>query len=322
MRWNPVLRQWTVVAAHRQERTFLPSAESCPLCPTRDPSRPTEIPEPDFDVVAFENRFPSFVRDSRPERAETNEPQDTRPALGRCEVVVYTSEHDSSLGEQGVGQVRKVVEVWTDRRRELGNLAEVDYVYIFENRGQEVGVTLHHPHGQIYAFPFIPPIIARELASSREHAERTGKCLFCEILAREISHRERIVHETDAHVAFVPFFARWPYEVHVLPKRHVLDLTGMDDTERGDLACMLKAVAARYDALFGFRLPYVMAMHQSPTDGGDHDHYHFHAEFYPPHRRGDRLKYLAGVELGAGVFLNDVEPERAAKELRGPVPDA
>ena len=321
MRWNPVLQQWIVVAAHRQERTFLPAEESCPLCPTRDPGFPTEIPESDFDVVAFENRFPSFVDAAEPIAEVEDDLYSSRPARGRCEVVVYTPEHSSSLAQQSVRQVRKVVEVWADRYRELGALEDVKYVFVFENRGEEVGVTLHHPHCQIYALPFVPPVVERELASSRAHWERKGECLFCRILAREAAEGSRMVFESRAHVAFVPFYARWPYEVHVFPKRHTPSLAEMGGPEREDLARAVKTVAMKYDGLFGFPLPYVMVMHQRPTDGGDHGHYHFHIEFYPPYRTRDRLKYLAGVELGAGLFLNDAQPEEKARELRELKPD-
>lgn len=321
MRWNPVLRQWIVVAAHRQGRTFLPAAENCPLCPTRDQRHPTEIPEADFDLVAFENRFPSFVDAAGSSVTADDGLYDSRPAQGRCEVVVYTPEHSSSLAQQDVSQVRKVVEVWADRYRDLGAVEDVRYVFVFENRGEEMGVTLHHPHCQIYGFPFIPPVVKRELASSRVHRERTGECLFCHILEREIAGATRIVFQNRAFVAFVPFYARWPYEVHVYPRRHTTSLEEMDAGEREELAGAIKAVAMKYDGLFGFPLPYVMVMHQRPTDGGDHDHYHFHVEFYPPNRTRDRLKYLAGVELGAGVFLNDTQPEEKAKELRELMPD-
>ena len=316
MRWNPVLDQWVVVAAHRQGRTFLPSADSCPLCPTKDPASPTEIPESDFEVVAFENRFPSFVGGS-PDAKETGDDlYGVQPARGACEVVVYTPEHGSTLAQQSTEQVANVVDVWADRFEELGGLEYVKYVYVFENKGEEMGVTLHHPHCQIYALPYVPPVLEKELQSSHAHHERTGECLFCRILDRETTAGTRVVFEGPHHVAFVPFYARWPYEVHVLPKRHVTSLAEMDGPVRRDLARTLKAVAMKYDGLFGFSLPYLMAMHQRPSDGGDYAHYHFHVEFYPPYRSRDRLKYLAGVELGAGTYLNDTEPEEKARELR------
>ena len=316
MRWNPVLRQWGVVASHRQERTFLPAEERCPFCPTRDPQRPTEIPAPDFDIVAFENRFPSFV--SSPSLLEKTEDElyRARSARGVCEVVVYTPDHHASVAGLSVQQVRNLVEVWADRSQELGALEFVRYVFIFENRGEAVGVTLHHPHGQIYAFPYVPPAVERELASARAHEERTGRCLFCHILEREVAGGARLVLEGRHTLAMVPFYARWPYEVHVFPRRHVTSLPELSEEERMDLARALKVLAGKYDNLFGFPFPYVMVVHQRPTDGADHGYYHLHFEFYPPHRTADRLKYLAGVELGAGTFLLDATPEEKARELR------
>ena len=316
MRWNPVLRQWGVVASHRQERTFLPAEEQCPFCPTKDPQNPTEIPAPDFDIVAFENRFPSFV--SSPSLLEKTEDElyRARSARGVCEVVVYTPDHHASVAGLSVQQVRNLVEVWADRSQELGALEFVRYVFIFENRGEAVGVTLHHPHGQIYAFPYVPPAVERELASARAHEERTGRCLFCHILEREVAGGARLVLEGRHTLAMVPFYARWPYEVHVFPRRHVTSLPELSEEERMDLARALKVLAGKYDNLFGFPFPYVMVVHQRPTDGADHGYYHLHFEFYPPHRTADRLKYLAGVELGAGTFLLDATPEEKARELR------
>lgn len=316
MRWNPVRSEWNVIASHRQSRTFLPDASICPLCPTRDSDHPTEIPSPDFDVVAFENRFPSFVEPEERSTETVTGLYRTRPASGRCEVVVYTPKHDSSLASEDVHQVSKVVEVWRDRYCELAALSSVEYVLVFENRGEQVGVTLHHPHCQVYAFPFVPPAIEKELASSKRYLQETGGCLFCQILTDELQDGTRVVVDTERFVATVPFYARWPYEVHVHSKRHLGSLLEMDTDERSGLAAVLKSVAMKYDNLFGFTLPYVMALHQSPTDGGNYDHFHFHVEFYPPYRTADRLKYLAGVELGAGVFLNDAKPEEKAQELR------
>ena len=316
MRWNPVLRQWNVLAAHRQGRTFLPAEEQCPFCPTGDTERPTEILAPDFQVVAFENKFSAFS----PVPVAATESGDglyrTRPAMGVCEVVVYTPDHHTSLSQLDVQQVRNLVEVWADRFQELGALEFVKYVFVFENKGEVVGVTLHHPHGQIYAFPYVPPVIGRELASARKHMDEKRRCLFCDILERELSDGSRLVYENGHAVAMIPFYARWPYEVHIFPRRHVTSLPDLGDEERMGLARAIKAVTAKYDNLFGFSFPYVMAVHQRPTDGEAHDYYHLHFEFYPPHRTKDKLKYLAGVELGAGAFLLDAAPEEKARELR------
>ena len=296
LRWHPLLGQWVTVAPARQERTYHPDADHCPLCPTRPGNAETEIPEPDYHIAVFENRFPAYTGDQ-----------------GRCEVVCYTPDHDSSLGAQPLEQVRDLVEVWQDRVRELSALKGVRYVYVFENRGEEIGVTLSHPHGQIYAYPFIPPLIATELAGSRAHHRKTGRCLYCDVLVKE--QGARTVVEEGGWLAFVPYFARWPYEVHIAPRRHLGSLLDLDDAEAWGFAGVLKNLLQRYDRLFDKPLPYVMAMHARPPGRG-HRHHHFHVELYPPNRTADKLKYLAGSELGAGAFILDARAEETAKQLR------
>jgi UDPglucose--hexose-1-phosphate uridylyltransferase len=229
---------------------------------------------------------------------------------------VYTPRHDSSLSNEPVEQIDKLVRVWTERYITLGALGSVDYVYVFENKGPEVGVTLHHPHGQIYAYPFVPPLIARELECSSLHQKRRGTCLGCDIVAEERRDGRRLVAENAGFAAYVPAFARWPYEVHLSARRHIGALTELSRQERRDLASLLKSVLVAYDRLFDRPFPYVMALHQRPTDGRRHDHYHFHIEIYPPLRTAHKLKYLAGSEIGAGTFINDTLPEQKAAELR------
>ena len=315
IRWHPLLGEWVIVASHRLDRTLLPPKELCPFCPTRDPSRPTEVPEPDFEIVVFENRFPSLS-----ERAEGPPVRrgvfKARRGIGVCEVVLYTPQHEGALYDLPEEQVYKLVKVWTDRYLELGEKPFVKYVFIFENRGTAVGVTLHHPHGQIYAYPFIPPLIRREIENMRRHWRREGRCLVCDIVRQEMEEGERVVFENDSFVAFVPFFARWTYEVHIVPKRHVSHMAQFSDDEQFDLALALREMVLRYDNLFGFPLPYMMVMHQAPTDGRERPFFHYHIEFYTPHRARDKLKFLAGSESGAGVFINDAAPEDKARELR------
>ncbi len=319
LRWHPLLGQWVVVAAHRQERTYKPPAEYCPLCPTRDPNQPTEIPDEPFDVAVFENRFPALVRTPPVPGAPAGRLWPVRPARGVCEVVVYSPDHERSLGEQPLEQIRALVEVWAERYRELGAHPFVRYVMIFENRGDAVGVTLHHPHGQIYAFPFVPPIPRRELVRSRRHLQRTGRCLLCDVLAHELTGPEdRTVVRGEGFVAFVPFFARFPFETMVAPLQHVASLEELTSDGRWQLASVLKPLLVAYDALFGFKLPYMMVMHQAPTDrpAGGYPECHFHLEFLPLQRSASRLKYLAGSESGAGTFITDMTPEEMAERLR------
>jgi UDPglucose--hexose-1-phosphate uridylyltransferase len=316
LRWHPILREWVITATHRQERTFLPPDDFCPLCPTSPGAFPTEIPAQDYQIVVFENKFPS-LRHPAPEPAvQGQELYAVRPADGICEVVCYTSRHAGTLTDAPLGELRNLVEVWTDRFQDLGSLDFIQYVLIFENKGKEIGVTITHPHGQIYAFPFIPPKAQRELESSRSHWEQTGRCLFCDVIAAEVQDGRRVVAENDSFIAVVPFFARLPYEVYVFAKRHCGSLPELTAAERSDFANVLKVVLLKYDNLWGISLPYMMIMHQTPTDGGDYRHYHFHVEFHPPNRTREKLKYLAGCETGAGSYINDTLPEETAQALR------
>ena len=321
-RWNPVLGEWTITATHRQDRTFLPPKEFCPLCPTRGDGPPTEISRPDFEVAVFDNRFPSLVLEPGPPAVEGTALTPVEPSYGACEVVVYTPVHEASMGTIPVRRIRQLVEVWAHRTLELGARDGIDYVYVFENRGEAIGVTLNHPHGQIYAYPVIPPVLVRETTNARQHAAGSGGCLWCGLVEQEIADGRRIVAENDGWVAGVPFFARWPYEVHLMPRRHVGWLHELRAAEADDLASMLSTLVRKYDALFGFTLPYIMATHQRPTDGGDHEAYHLHFEFYPPHRTESKLKFLAGSEAGAGAFINDTLPEVTAERLRALDPGA
>lgn len=319
LRWNPLLGEWVATATHRQQRTFLPPADHCPLCPTKPGGFPTEVPEPTYDIVVFENRFPSLRPHPDPPAIKGTELYPVRPAEGECEVVLYSPHHNSSLAQEPVEQIYKLVRVWTDRFRELGALDFVKYVFIFENKGEAIGVTLHHPHGQIYAYPFIPPRLKSELSQSRAHREERGRCLLCDITREELEDGRRIVAVNSSFVAYIPFFARWPYEVHVASRRHLGALTDMESAEQKGLAEILKALLVAYDRLFNLSFPYMMVMHQRPTDGDGYDYYHFHIEFYPPLRTATKLKYLAGSETGAGMFINDTLAEEKAAELRAHV---
>jgi UDPglucose--hexose-1-phosphate uridylyltransferase len=322
LRWNPVLEEWVITATERQERTFLPPKDYCPLDPTKPGGFPTEIPRATYEIVAFENKFPS-LRPRPPEPAVTGDDlYPVAPAQGVCEVIVYTPQHEGTLTDRSVLEIEELIYVWTDRTEELGREPYIDYVYIFENKGEVIGVTLNHPHGQIYAFPFIPPKIQRELDSAAGHHARTGRCLFCDIVAEERRDGRRIVFESEGFVAAVPFFARWPYEVHIWSRRHLGALPEMSAGEKRDLARVLKTMLLKYDHLWDFSLPYMMVMHQRPTDGRAHESYHWHLEFYPPYRTPTKLKYLAGVETGAGTFINDTLAEEKAAELRAAPPAA
>jgi UDPglucose--hexose-1-phosphate uridylyltransferase len=316
LRWNALLGEWVIVSTGRQERTFLPPDDACPLCPTASAADfTTEIPAPDFEIAVFENRWPSFRPDA-PAMDRGGWAERRATAAGVCEVVVYSADHAGTLASMTQRQVRQLVDVWTDRYEELAARPEVEYVFIFENRGKEIGVTLTHPHGQIYAFPFIPPRPGQEHEAAARHGS-IESCLICDTAHWEAHYRSRIVTEADGFIAYVPFAARVPYELHVAAKEHRESLLDLTVAERDGLAAILREVQARYDALWGFAMPYTMSMHQKATDGVQRQGEHLHIEFLPPYRSRDKLKYLAGVETGAGTYINDTSPEEKAAELRG-----
>jgi galactokinase len=231
-------------------------------------------------------------------------------------VVVYSPDHRGALASMPLPRIRHLIRVWRDRYLELGKDPLVRYVMVFENRGEAVGVTLHHPHGQIYAFPFVPPIPERELAASRAHLARTGRCLLCDALAEERADGRRIVLEGERFVAWVPFHARWPFETWVAPAAHQRSMAEWTEEDVEDVAAVLKGLLLKLDALFERPFPYMMVLHQEPTDDGDHGACHLHFELYSPQRSASRLKFLASCESGAGTFINDTLPEESAVALR------
>lgn len=324
MRWDPLRREWVVTATHRENRDFMPPEDYCPLCPTEAGGFPTEVPAEDYNIVVFENKFPSFQSQPPEPVVEDGELLKTKQAKGICEVILYSPEHNGTLTDKSVDKIRQLVRVWKDRYQQLGKKDYIDYVFIFENKGKEVGVTLSHPHGQIYAYPFVPPVPQRELDSSREYLQRTGNCLFCQVLQKELEDGSRLVAENDKFVAFVPYYSRHTYGIHVYARQHRPSLAQLTELEERKLAELLKVVMLKYDNLFGFPFPYVMVMHQQPTGQqvNAEDYSHFHIEFYPPYRTKDKLKHcLAGSESGAGVFVNGSHPEAKAQELRETEPE-
>jgi UDPglucose--hexose-1-phosphate uridylyltransferase len=319
IRWDPVHDEWVVIASHRQERTFLPPPDECPLDPSRD-GRLTEVPADDYDVVVFENRFPSLSSAAVEQVSGAAHPGAAalftlRGGVGRCEVVCFTSDHDAAFTQLTPERVETVIEAWADRTAELGALPEVAQVFCFENRGEEIGVTLSHPHGQIYAYPFVPQRMQRALESARRYRDRTGECLHCALLAAERAAEARVVLETPLWTVVVPHAARWPYQAHVYPRRHVPDLPALTEPEKAELARVYLDLLRRFDALFDTPTPYIAGWVQAPAHA-DRELAHLHAEVFSIRRAAGKLKYLAGSESGAGVWINDITPEQAAGQLR------
>jgi UDPglucose--hexose-1-phosphate uridylyltransferase len=313
LRWHPLRGEWIAYASHRQNRTFLPPPEYDPLAPSCAPEHPTEVPAGPYDVAVFENLFPTLTPHAH-DAPHLMVP--TRPATGVCEVVVFTQDASGSLGRLPLSHLTLIVDVWADRYCELGARPDVQYVYPFENRGVEVGVTLHHPHGQVYAYPFVPPVAERELQLQLAFYERERRGLLDDLIGKERRDGRRVVYDGDGAIAFTPVCARYPYEVWIAPRRPAPSFAALSPPERRDFARALKTVLLKFDALWQRPFPYVLAFHQAPTDGIEHPEAHLHAECYPAYRMPGRLKYLAGSELGAGVFTADTLPEEKADELR------
>ena len=312
VRYDVLLGEWVGVAGHRQTRTYHPPANACPLCPST-PGNQSEIPSPDYDVVVFENRFPSFAGTGAVAAGGT--PFDTRPGNGRCEVVCFTSDHNATLSTLPASRVRTVIEAWADRTAALSAQPGVEQVFCFENRGVEIGVTLAHPHGQIYGYPFVTPKTAAAIRAVQAHRAAAGSNLFGDVLAGELADGSRIVGQNDTWVAFVPFAARWPVEVHLYPRRQVRDLTILDGAERAGLAELYLDVLRRMEGVFDDTLPAITGVHQAPVDAADED-YWLHLEVFSIRRAVGKIKYLAGSESAMGAFVNDITPEVAAQRLR------
>ncbi|GGT22557.1 galactose-1-phosphate uridylyltransferase [Streptomyces kurssanovii] len=301
IRHDELLGDRVAIASHRQGRIYHPPADECPLCPSRD-GRLSEIPAADYDVAVFENRFPSLAGDS-----------------GRCEVVCFTSDHDASFADLTEEQAGLVLEAWTDRTAELAELPQVKQVFCFENRGAEIGVTLGHPHGQIYGYPFVTPRTELMLRSLAAHRAATGRNLFDDLVRREREEGARVVLEGEHWIAFVPYAAHWPYEVHLHPKRRVPDLRALDDAARTEFPRIHLELLRRFDRIFGPGeppTPYIAAWHQAPFEGEGRDAFGLHLELFTIRRTSGKLKFLAGSESGMSVFINDVPPEAAAMRLR------
>ncbi|WP_300013147.1 galactose-1-phosphate uridylyltransferase [Pseudonocardia sp.] len=320
MRLDVLTGEWVAIAAHRMSRTHLPPADECPLCPAGRGSAPSEIPAEDYDVVVFDNRFPSFAPTVLDVASEVDGdplwPQ--RPATGRCEVVCFTSDHDAAFSSLPVGRVRTVIDAWADRTAALSALPGVEQVFPFENRGTEIGVTLQHPHGQIYAYPFVTPRTTQLLDRAADHRRRTGRDLFADVLDAERRAASRVVIDAARWTAYVPAAARWPVEAHLVPHRAVPDFTGLTGEERDELAVVYRDLLGRMESFHGpggEDPPYVAGWHQAPVRTG-RDLTRLHLQLFSLRRAPGRLKYLAGSESAMGAWVNDAAPERIAARLR------
>ena len=337
MRRDPLTGEWIPLASHRMNRTHLPARADCPLCPSQPPGPPSEVPASDYHVVVFENRFPSLnSRQAQPPARVDGEPiWPEHPSDGRCEVVCFTSDHESSFAELSATRARTVIEAWADRSNDLGTRESVHSVFAFENRGEEIGVTLAHPHGQIYAYPYVPPRSAQHLLEAGRHHARTGRDLLGDILEAEHRSDRRIVVGGHHWSAFVPAAARWPVEVHLVPHRHVLDMAETNDAERAELARLYPQLLRALDGFFEgddgtpIPLPYIAGWFAAPTETGAPGRREqraslprLHLQVFSVMRAPGKLKYLAGSESAQGAWVSDTTPEAIADRLHEVYPAA
>ncbi|MEU2347556.1 galactose-1-phosphate uridylyltransferase [Modestobacter sp. NPDC049651] len=318
VRYDVLTGEWVTIAGHRMNRTFLPAAADCPLDPTRDPSHPSEVPDDEYDVVVFANRFPSFAPHTvGPDGAAPPFGPADGPAYGHCDVVVFSSDHEASVVDLPQSRMRTIVEAWAQRTAAHSADPAVRQVFVFENRGQEIGVTLTHPHGQIYAYPFIPPRAGQLVEQARKHRAATGGSLLADVLAAEQAEGRRVVLSGEHWTAYVPRAARWPVEVHLAPHRDVPDLAALDDAEKAELAVVYQELLRRVDRFHPGvdKVPYIAGWHQAPT-GEERDLGRLHLQLFSLLRAPGKLKYLAGSESGMGAWINDTTPERIADRLR------
>lgn len=317
MRYDLLTGDWVAIAGHRQQRIFHPNIDQCPLCPT-NADRESEIPESDYSVVVFENRFPSFSQASSGSSiTQTPSWGSEQVATGRCEVITYSALHDVSLAQLNQAEMGLVISAWIDRSAELRQLADVKYVFIFENRGAEVGVTLHHPHGQIYAYPFIPTYVEKLLSQAKQYRNLHQRSMLDDVVAKELLADERIIFQDNSWVAFVPHAARWPYEIQLHPLRNITSLTELNEREFESLAGFLPRLIKSLDNLFDSPLPYMAGWVQAPSNSPEAiiDSRLFF-RLVSVQRSEAKLKFLAGSESLMGAWISDVLPEDAAGHIR------
>ncbi len=310
LRWHPLIKDWVMIASHRQNRPQMPR-DWCPFCPGSG-----RVPE-DYTVYKYDNDYPALSQDPPVPDDVPTELYRMAEAYGKCEVILYSPEHTSSLHQFSVDHIERIIDLWTERFIELKKDDRIKYIFIFENRGEMVGVTMPHPHGQIYGYPFIPKKLELELEACREHHEANGTCLLCDMVKDETKSGDRVIFENEDFVVFLPFFSEYPYGMYILSKKHKQNLLQFDEREKTNLAKALKEATGTLDSLFGFPFPYMMCMHQDPVNSEDvSEYYHFHIEFFPPMRAENKQKFNASSETGAWAHANPTKPEEKAEELR------
>ena len=309
LRWDPFIRDWTMVASNRQNRPQMPK-DWCPFCPSFGNV-------PDYEVMEYDNDYPALRRDPPAPDDVATDFFKTAPCYGKCEVILYSPEHTVTLPELSDAHMEKLVALWCERFEAMRADPKIKYIFIFENRGEAVGVTMPHPHGQIYGYPFLPKKLELETASAREYYEKNGRCLWCDHLANEKKEKKRVIFENADFTVFLPFFTAYPYGVYIQPNAHKQYITDFTPEERRALGATVRDAAGMLDSLFGYEFPYMMCLHNAPVNSGDFSKdFHFHIEFYPPMRSAEKQKFNASSETGAWAACNPTCPEQTARELR------
>lgn len=310
LRKHPLTNDWIMIASHRQNRPQMPK-DYCPFCPGSG-----KVPE-HYDVYKYDNDFPALSQDPPAPDPVANGFFETAPAYGKCEVILYSPEHTITLPELPADHIKKLVDLWVERFQAIKADEKIKYVFIFENRGELVGVTMPHPHGQIYGYPFLPKKLELEVENAKRYLKEKDDCLFCEMLRQEVAFEQRVIFRNEHFTVFLPFFTEYPYGVYIMSNAHRPTIADFTEEERFSLAETLRRTTGMLDSLFGYKFPYMMCMYNAPVNGEDPSAYfHWHIAFYPPMRSADKVKFNASSETGAWAHCNPTCPEETAKELR------
>lgn len=311
LRWHPFTKDWVMIASNRQNRPQMPK-DWCPFCPGSG-----KVPD-NYDVYKYDNDFPALSQNPSEPDDVANDFFKVKPSYGKCEVVLYSPGHTTTLPELSLDHITKLVDLWCERFDAIREDENIKYVFIFENRGDVVGVTMPHPHGQIYGYSFVPKKIELELESAKEYKEEKGECIFCDMLKEEKKFEKRIIFSNEHFTVFLPFFTEYPYGVYIFSNEHKNNISQFTPEERRSLASILRETVGMLDSLFDYNFPYMMCMHNAPvnTEEDVSDYYHFHIEFFPPMRSADKQKFNASSETGVWAHCNPTRPEDTAEELR------
>lgn len=314
LRYNPLHDSWTMVATNRQNRPHMPD-DWCPFCP--GPGK--NVPE-NYEVLAYPNDFPALSRKPDLIRKQQNKIFKVAQAYGKCEVLLYSPEHDKKIYQLSDAHILKIVELWTSRFTELRMDKRIKYIFEFENRGKEVGVTMPHPHGQLYAYPWVPPKIREELKNCKKYYQKNGSNFFNDLNEAEKLNKSRVIAENNSFLAYIPYFTDYPFGVFIVNKNLKQNFAEFNLDDQKDLAAMLKAIVRGFDQIYDRPFPYMMCIHQAPVNSPRYEdsgsYYCFHIEFYPPLRAKDKIKWYAGSEMGAGAAANPLDVDECAALLR------